>query len=186
MNLVKHIQTLFPKYVNQELTYWTNISQISTNKSKIFKKQINDIFKIKNSTRRLIALDEKVSSIMSELIDDSGCNIRIHNIPLKFNESQKVTEDILFNTFKTYGPIFAIHLYKSTAYIWFFRNIDAQNLHSTINNMECQSNILKSSFKSHNLLQDCFDWNTSQKYKTFNINGIHLNMNDVDIFWKKI
>ena len=184
MNLITKIKKVFPNFKNNELEYWSNISSITKDKVNSFHKKLNEINKINNPTKKLFVLDEFVSIILSDLIDKSGCNIIIYNVPN--GKSEKVYEETIFETFKDYGPIFAIHLYRNTAYIWFFRNLDAKYLHSNINHMECKGNILNTYYNPHKLITECFDWITNTKYESFKINEIQLNMENVDNYWSMI
>ena len=127
-----------------------------------------------------------MDTIISELIDNSGCNIIVYNLPDTHKNGIDVTEEIIYDTFIQYGPIFAIHKYNDIAYIWFFYNKNANTLCESINNMQCEQNILQCQYSKSNLVMNNYDWKTHKTYKTFQINNIILKLSDVDQYWKTI
>ena len=180
------LTTLFPKYTNDEFNYWNNISTIKSISLNEIEKRLKQISNIRNKKNKTCVLDEYLDTLISELIDNSGCNIIIFNLPEIYEKEKIVTEEIIYNTFVLYGPIFAVHKYNDIVYIWFIYNNDAKTLRDTIDNMQCEENILQCQFMEANLIINNYDWSIKKTYQTFNIKDIKLKLSDIDSHWKSI
>ena len=186
ISLTETFIELFPKYINPEFNYWIHVSTLKTIELKDISKRLNQISKIRNKCNREKVLDEYLDTLISELIDNSGCNAIVFNIPEIHQEESIVTEQTIHDTFVWYGPIFAVHKYNDIAYIWFFYNTDAKSMCETIDNMQCEENILQCQFMEANLIMNNYCWATKITYKTFNIKDIKLRLSDIDSYWKSI
>ena len=177
---------LFPKYSNAEFNYWNNISTFKTNQKENIVKRLNNISKIKNKQNKTYVLDEYLDTLISELIDNSGCNLIIFNLPETHKNEMIVTEEVIHDSFVSYGPIFAVHKYNDIAYLWFIYNNDAKTLSDSIDNMQCEDNILQCQYMKSNLITENYDWMNKTTYKTFNIKNISLKLEDIYKYWKTI
>jgi len=180
------IISLFPNFSNNEFNYWNNISTIKNMFIKDIENRLVQISKIKNKRTKDNVLNEYLDTLVSELIDNSGCNLIIFNLPEYHNNGISVTEEVIHDSFVQYGPIFAVHKYNDIAYVWFIYNNDAKTLCDSIDNMQCQENILQCQYTESNLININYDWSTKTSYKTFNINNIKLKLSDIDTYWKTI
>ena len=177
---------LFPNYTNAEFNYWSNISTIKKYNLNHIINRLKQISKIKKKSNKYFVLDEYLDTLISELIDNSGCNFIIFNLPETHKNEILVTEEVIHDSFVPYGPIFAVHKYNDIAYLWFIYNKDAKAVNDSINNMQCEDNILQCQYMKSNLIKNNYDWNTKTIYETFNINGISLKLEDIDNYWKTI
>ena len=177
---------LFPKYMNEEFNYWNNISTFKKLSIYDVEKRLNQISKIRNKSNRHFVLDEFLDTLISELIDNSGCNLIIFNLPDFHNKCELVTEEVIYETCVPYGPIFAVHKYNDIAYIWFIHNDDAKTICEAIDNMECEGNILQCQFTASNLITNKYDWSKKQSYKTFTIKDFSLKISDIEQYWKTL
>ena len=182
--IVNKINDLFPKYKNEEFKYWNNISILKKISSNDVENRLHQISKIRNKKNKLFILDEYLDTLISELIGNSGCNIIVFNLPEIYNNNDIVTEEVIYKTFVPYGPIFAVHKYNDIAYIWFIHNHDAKTVSETIDNMQCENNILQCQFMEANLIMNNYDWTTKKTYKTYNIIDIKLRLSDIESYWK--
>ena len=182
----KTILSLFPNYRNDEFTYWDNISTLKNIQLKDTEKRLEQISKIRNKRTKEFVLDEFLDTLISELIDNSGCNLIIFNVPETHQNGILVTDEIIHDSFVQYGPIFALHKYNDIAYIWFIYNDDAKMVCDSIDNMECERNILQCQFTKSNLITDNYDWVSKKTYQIYTIKNISLKLNDIDTYWKTI
>lgn len=180
------LHSLFPKYENTEFIYWINISYIKSLSCTEIETRLLQISKIRNKGKKIFILDEFIDSLTSELIDNSGCNCIIFNLPDVHNTSLTVTDETIYETFVPYGPIFAVHKYNDIAYIWFIHNSHAKFVSESIDNMECENNILQSQYTESNSIINKYDWITNCTYKTYNVKNIILNVQDIEDYWKTI
>ena len=178
--------SLFPNYKNEEFTYWNNISTIKNISLKDIENRLSQISKIRSKVNKKFILNEYLDTLISELIENSGCNAFLFNLPDTHNNGNLVTEEVIYDSLVSYGPIFAVHKYNDIAYIWFIYNDNAKTLSESIDNMLCEGNILQCQYTSSNLITNNYDWASKTSYKTFNIKGISLKLNDIDKYWKKI
>lgn len=178
--------SLFPKYTNNEFNFWNRISNIKTLSINDIEKRLNQISNIRNKRNKNLILDEYLDTIISDLIDNSGCNIIIFNLPEVHKKNIVVTSETIHDTFLDYGPIFTVHKFNDIAYIWFVHNSDAKLLCDTIDNMQCEENILQCQYTKSNLVMKNFDWKTKTTYETFNIKDFSMKLIDIDNYWKTL
>jgi len=186
MTIIETLIDLFHNYKNPEFNYWINISVIKKTSTKDIEKRLFLISNIRNKRNKINVLNEYLDTLISELIDNSGCNFIVLNLPDTYKNGINVTEQIVYDTFVEYGPIFAVHKYNDIAYLWFFYNNDAHNVCETVNSMQCEQNILQCQYTESYLIMNNYDWKTKTTYKTFNILNITIKLSDVDKYWKTI
>ena len=171
------LNQLFPTYENLEFFYWYEISDLKILSKQHIETRLLQISKIKHKKKKMYVLDEFIDTITSELIDNSGYNIIIYNIPETYRNGICVTEQTIYDSFMDYGDIFCLHKFNDIVYIWFIYNNDAMNLCNTINNMQCEENILKCQYTESNLIMNNYDWHNKTTYKTFNFKGVSFKLN---------
>lgn len=189
MCLQKELFKIFPDYKNEEFVYWTQMSFSESFDVNFVKKRLNEIKNIRNSKNKLKILNEFIEEIIDDLKHNSGCNIIIYNIPSYSNiegKNTEVTEEIVYNTFISYGPIFTLHLHNTNAYIWFVKDHNAKHLHETINNMQCENQILRTLYSPSDLISKQYSWSTKKEYLTYNIKDISVKLDDIESYWKSI
>ena len=148
-------------------------------KKENIQKRLNQIKNIRNPTNKLIVLDEYVNEIIADLVNNSGCNAIIENFP-------KATINTVFNTFIPYGPLFDLHKYKGTVYLWFFHNEDAIELKNSVDQMECEGNILSVNQKDASLIRTKYNWADGVNYHSYEYKGYSLKIEEIDFQWKKM
>lgn len=189
MCLLKVILNIFPDYKNEEFIYWTNMSFLESYDIIYIKKRLNEINNIQSSRKKIKILNEFIEEIIDDLKRNSGSNVIVYNIPSYANidgNKIEVTEEIIYNTFILYGPIFTVHLHNNIGYIWFIKDNNAKDLHESINNMQCENQILRTLYSPSDLISKHYSWSTKKEYFTYNIKDISLNLDDIESYWNSI
>ena len=142
MSMSSYIQTFFPDYVNSDMDFWSKNSSVNVSYFKKIKKRFKEISVIRSISKKNLIFNEFVNEIIQELILNAKYNLRIDNIPDKDENNCIIDDDKIYSTFSDWGKIYIFRKYKSSIFVWFFNDSDAQVAHQNLNQMQIIDNII--------------------------------------------